>query len=57
MQDITLAAPPSLTLPHKGEGDEKTCSTIIPSPLRGEGREGVEQLLLSLRSLAIHARL
>jgi hypothetical protein len=36
-------APPSLTLPHKGGGDDVVMSPtffLIPSPLRGEGKGG-----------------
>ena len=33
--------PPSLTLPHKGGGDYDVASAGTPSPLMGEGGEGV----------------
>ncbi len=37
-----LQPPPTLTLPLKGGGDSKSRPKYSPSPLKGEGGEGVE---------------
>jgi hypothetical protein len=38
---MLFGGPPTLTLPHKGGGDSIECSLSSPSPLMGEGGEGV----------------